>query len=175
MVRTRSPAGLMVVLVLAVCSSGAVAGVLPQATNFETHQTNQGQGFLREPTSGDSFTASVMITAPATTAPEPRPISPTQAPCGQPGLQPCPLQAWMRKNIASPLASSNTPALAAGLDRLANLTPNPAWRSWPTIASQGASAARRGDLVGARASCKACHEAWREQYKAKFRALPIPP
>jgi hypothetical protein len=94
--------------------------------------------------------------------------------CGEPGQPPCPLQGWMRANVAAPLASNDTKALANGLERAARLSPDGAWSSWASFAEAGAAAARKGDLVGARASCKGCHDAWREAYKKKFRLRPIP-
>jgi cytochrome c553 len=79
----------------------------------------------------------------------------------------------MRGNVALPLAANKLSDLADGLDRTARLSPDMAWASWSTIASKGAAAARNGDIAGARASCKSCHDAWREAYKAKFRTRPI--
>lgn len=102
------------------------------------------------------------------------PAQPTQSPCGNPGAPPCPLQSWMRANVAQPLAGNNMNALADGLDRAARLAPDMSWTSWRTIAAQGADAARKGNIAGARAACKSCHETWREAYKAKFRNRPIP-
>ena len=101
-------------------------------------------------------------------------MTPAQARCGSPGAAPCPLQAWMRLNIALALSSNNMSALASGLDRSAKLTPDAAWQSWATFATQGAAAARRGDMSGARAACKGCHDAWREAYRTKYRMRPIP-
>jgi cytochrome c553 len=80
----------------------------------------------------------------------------------------------MRGNVALPLATNNLNDLADGLERTARLAPDATWTSWRTIATQGAAAARKGDIAGARASCKACHDAWREAYKAKHRNRPIP-
>jgi len=97
-----------------------------------------------------------------------------QSACGAPGQPPCPLQSWMRSNVAAPLAANKTEVLAAGLAQAAKLSPDPAWSSWATIAQSGAAAAKRGDIAGARASCKSCHEAWREAYKTKFRLRPVP-
>lgn len=94
--------------------------------------------------------------------------------CGGPGLPPCPLQAWMRAAIAAPLAANNTPALAAGLERTAGLQPDPGWGSWRTIALQGAAAAKKGDVAGARAACKGCHDAWREAYRRQYRGRIVP-
>jgi hypothetical protein len=101
-------------------------------------------------------------------------VAQAQGTCGAPGLPPCPLQGWMRSNVASQLAANNMSALATGLERAARLAPDPAWTSWAAFASQGAAAARKGDVAGARASCKGCHDAWREAYKAKHRMKPVP-
>ena len=94
--------------------------------------------------------------------------------CGGPGLPPCPLQAWMRATIAAPLAGNNMGALAVGLERAAALQPDPGWGSWRTIALQGAAAAKKGDVAGARAACKGCHDAWREAYKRQYRGRIVP-
>ncbi len=97
------------------------------------------------------------------------------ATCGRPGSPPCPLQAWMRANVAGALASRDDAGLARALDRAAKLVPDPAWASWVESAEAGASAARKGDVARARASCKAFHEAWREAYRAKYRTRPVGP
>ena len=101
--------------------------------------------------------------------------APTQTPvCGIPGAPACPLQAWMRSNLGTPLATNNMAALAKGLERTARLAPDPEWRSWKTFASRGAEAAKKGDVSAIRAACKGCHDTWREQYRAKFRSRPVP-
>lgn len=94
--------------------------------------------------------------------------------CGKPGSAPCPLQAFMRARVAAPLSSSDLATLAAGLDRAAKLTPDPSWASWSSFARDGAAAARKGDTVAARASCKGCHDAWRDPYRSKYRTQPLP-
>ncbi len=97
-----------------------------------------------------------------------------QGGCGNPGQAPCPMQAFMRASVATPLASNDGAALAAGLERAGRLAPEATWASWATFASDGAAAARRGDVAGARAACKGCHDAWREKYRAGYRARPLP-
>ena len=97
-----------------------------------------------------------------------------QVECGQPGQPACPLQAWMRTNVASPLAANDTGGLAAGLAKAATLAPDPSWSSWVTFANAGAEAAKTGNVAGARAACKGCHDAWREAYRARYRTRPIP-
>jgi cytochrome c551/c552 len=96
------------------------------------------------------------------------------ASCGVPGQAPCPMQAWMRASIATPLASNDAASLVAALERTARLAPDASWTSWGTFAANGATAARRGDIATTRASCKGCHEAWREKYRAGYRARPLP-
>ncbi len=97
-----------------------------------------------------------------------------QVECGKPGQPACPLQAWMRSSVATPLASNDTAALAKGLEKAALLSPDASWAAWSTLASAGAEAARKGDLAGARNACKGCHDGFREAYRAKYRNKPIP-
>jgi hypothetical protein len=98
----------------------------------------------------------------------------TEAECGKPGLAPCPLQAWMRANVAAPLASNDFALLAASLEKAAQIAPDAGWSSWATSARAGAAAAKKSDVAGVRASCKSCHDAWREKYREKYRARPAP-
>src|SRR4051794_33410241 len=92
---------------------------------------------------------------------------------------PCPLQKWMRANMAPANASGDGPALAAALDKAAAFSPDPSWngsdanKSWDAIAKAGAAAARANDLAGAKAACKKCHDGYKELYKTKFRAKPV--
>jgi hypothetical protein len=97
-----------------------------------------------------------------------------QAECGGPGKPPCPLQAWMRTHVAAPLASNDAEALSTGLAKAARLSPDPGWSSWASISETGSAAAKKGDIAGARASCKGCHDKWRDAYRAKYRLRPIP-
>lgn len=105
---------------------------------------------------------------------EPREAPSEQAVCGAPGLPPCPFQRWMRSRVATPLAEDNLEALAANLERTATMSPDPGWGAWPELARRAAAAAKRGDLSTTRATCKACHESFREAYRAKYRLRPVP-
>ena len=80
----------------------------------------------------------------------------------------------MRKNVASALASNDAAALSVALEKAAKLSPDPTWATWVTAASSGAAAAKKGDVAGARAACKSCHDAWRTTYREQFRMRPIP-
>src|SRR6476619_2745769 len=41
----------------------------------------------------------------------------------------------------------------------------PEYANWGSLADQGKAAADKGDLDGAKATCKSCHDAYRNDYK----------
>ena len=84
---------------------------------------------------------------------------------------PCPLQKWMRANMAPALAGKDGPALAKALERTATFSPNPAWE-WAAISKTAAEAAKKGDIDTARQSCQGCHSKFKAPYKEKFRVRP---
>jgi len=86
---------------------------------------------------------------------------------------PCPLQKWMRANMGAQLAANDTAGLAKAFDKIASSSPDPAW-TWAAIAKAGGEAAKKGDVAGAKAACKDCHDKYKADYKAKFRAKPAP-
>jgi hypothetical protein len=83
---------------------------------------------------------------------------------------PCPLQKWMRANMGAPLAAGDMDALNRALSHLATTSPDPTWTTWGQFANQGAAAAGAKDTTGVKASCKSCHDAYKDKYKAKYRA-----
>ena len=85
---------------------------------------------------------------------------------------PCPLQRWMRFNMAPALAAKNAAALAAALDRSAGFAPG-GNGDWQNIAKTAAAAARAGDIEEARKSCRACHGAFKAMWREKYRLTPI--
>ena len=123
--------------------------------------------------------------APVATADVPRPafkrtpFSPPKRPptstdvakCG--GVKdPCPLQRWMREQMAPALAAKDTAALAKALEASARMSPVTSWE-WKGMAMDAAAAARTGDLETARKSCQSCHNAFKTQYQEKFRLKPV--
>jgi hypothetical protein len=44
----------------------------------------------------------------------------------------------------------------------------PEFANWTSLADQGKAAAEKGDLDGAKATCKGCHDAYRNDYKSKY-------
>jgi hypothetical protein len=96
--------------------------------------------------------------------------------CGS-KANPCPLQKWMQDNIGSKMVDNNLAAVATSLDKLATMTPDPTWTDWAKFAKDGATAARQGGdagTLGAKASCKSCHDKFKSDYKTKFRTRPVP-
>ncbi len=96
--------------------------------------------------------------------------------CGS-KTNPCPLQKWMQDNVGSKLADGNLDAVAAGLDKAAAFAPDPTWTDWAKFAKDGAAAARKGGdagIQGAKASCKSCHDKYKNDFKTKFRTRPVP-
>ncbi|MEO7111795.1 MAG: hypothetical protein ABI183_15240 [Polyangiaceae bacterium] len=87
---------------------------------------------------------------------------------------PCPLQKWMRQNMAPALAAGDNAGLAAALDKVTKISPDASWTTWSTLAKQGSDAAKRGDLAGAKASCKGCHDAYKDKYKSQYRTKAPP-
>jgi hypothetical protein len=85
---------------------------------------------------------------------------------------PCPLQKWMKANMGPAMAASDMPALEKALTKAGSFSPDPSWE-WASIAKAGAEAAKKGDTAGVKASCKSCHDKYKDQYKSKFRTKPV--
>jgi len=83
----------------------------------------------------------------------------------------------MEHNVQQPMEAGDLAAVAKGLTRAAKLAPDASWNAgptgWSTIAQRGADAAAAGDEAAAKATCKACHKAFRAKYKASFRTKPL--
>ncbi|WP_437736579.1 hypothetical protein [Sorangium sp. So ce1335] len=91
--------------------------------------------------------------------------------CGSKGQKPCPMQAWMKSTMASATSSGDGEKIAAGLQYIAGKPP-PGMGSWAAISRAGAAKAKAGDIDGAKASCKQCHDLYKEQYKKTMRDRP---
>jgi hypothetical protein len=97
--------------------------------------------------------------------------------CGAKGQPSCPLQGWMEKNMDPAQEAGDTKALAVAFEKAAGFVPDPKWNDgdsgWTKIAKDGATAAKSGDLAAAKKTCKTCHKAWRDKYKATYRMKPV--
>jgi cytochrome c556 len=74
----------------------------------------------------------------------------------------------MKTNVAPAVASEDAPTLANDLDYIAAHAPA-GMPNWTTIAKTGAARAAAGDIAGAKASCKSCHDQYKAKYKAEMR------
>ena len=108
-------------------------------------------------------------TAAATTTPA-KASGPKTFACGDKdkGQAACPTQAWMKANMAPAVASEDGPAIAKGLDYIAAHAPA-GMPNWSSISKAGATKARAGDIAGAKATCKTCHDQYKAKYKSEMR------
>jgi hypothetical protein len=106
------------------------------------------------------------------------PAQATSVACGGQGQPKCPLEAWMEDEAERAAESGDAARLAAAYEAMARFAPDPSWNegpnSWRAISEAAAAKAKAGDVRGARAACKQCHQAWRERYRAEHRARPLP-
>ncbi len=90
------------------------------------------------------------------------------AECGKKGDL-CPMQRFMH----GAMETAHTPeTLTAAFTRVAGMSPDPGW-AWVAIATRGADLANAGDVAASKAQCKACHDTYREKYRALHRARPL--
>jgi hypothetical protein len=78
----------------------------------------------------------------------------------------------MKANTNPPIAAQDFPALATALDKAATFAPA-GYTNWASIAKDGAKAARAQDMTAAKASCRTCHDQYKEKYKKEMRAHKI--
>jgi hypothetical protein len=98
--------------------------------------------------------------------------------CGAKDLPDCPLQLWMKENASTMLGFGEITTLAEVFDRIAllappQMSPKYDYPNWDSIAKDGASAARLGNLTAAKAACRGCHSQYQRTYHATFRGLPL--
>lgn len=74
----------------------------------------------------------------------------------------------LMKKMGAATASGDAKALVPIFAQTAALDPkDPELPSWKAMAEKGKAAAEKGDLAGAKATCKECHDAYRDTYKKK--------
>ena len=71
-----------------------------------------------------------------------------------------------------PIAANDLPALAAALEKTASFAPA-GYTNWVAVSKDGAKAARGGDMTAAKASCRTCHDQYKDKYKKEMRARKI--
>jgi hypothetical protein len=78
----------------------------------------------------------------------------------------------MKANTAAAMSAQDFDALAASLDKVVPFAPAH-YTNWASIARDGANAARAQSLDGVKASCRGCHNQYKEKYKKEMRDRPI--
>jgi hypothetical protein len=92
--------------------------------------------------------------------------------CGDKPLPACPLYGWMKANTSPAMSGQDFDALAKALDRVVSFAP-PGYGNWASISRDGANAARAQSLDGVKASCRGCHNQYKDRYKKEMRDRPI--
>ena len=85
-----------------------------------------------------------------------------------------PLGKWMKPNLGAPLAAEDLATLRKNLEFLATKTPSDDYPKWAEYSNAGARAAKKEDLKGVKATCKVCHEVYKERYKKEFAGKGFP-
>ncbi|HEY4119585.1 MAG TPA: hypothetical protein VGM56_17070 [Byssovorax sp.] len=88
--------------------------------------------------------------------------------------KPCPLQGWMKTVMAAASGGGDGAKLSAALDTVSKKPPPGGYDNWAKIAKDGSDKAKKGDIDGAKESCKACHDAYKDKYKDEIRDRPWP-
>ncbi len=74
----------------------------------------------------------------------------------------------LMKKMGAVAAGEDAKPLAPMLAQAKSMKPaDPDYAAWDGIADKGKAAAEAGDLAGAKASCKECHNQYRDKYKTK--------
>jgi hypothetical protein len=85
---------------------------------------------------------------------------------------PCPMQRWMKTVMAGAASSGEGDKLAQALTYVLKHPP-PGYDKWPALSQAGIDKAKAGDVDGAKAACKQCHDLYKEDYKATMRDRPF--
>jgi hypothetical protein len=114
--------------------------------------------------------------ASATPSPSTSSSARPAATCGDKPLPACPLAAWMKKNTSPAMTAQDFGALATALEKIVAFAPTgvtPPYTNWVSISRDGADAARAQSLDGVKASCRGCHNQYKDRYRKEMRDRPI--
>ncbi len=130
------------------------------------------------PSVAPSAAPSAVASASASSAPSPSASSSARpaATCGDKPLPACPLAAWMKKNTSPAMTAQDFGALATALEKIVSFAPagsTPPYTNWVSISRDGADAARAQSLDGVKASCRGCHNQYKDRYRKEMRDRPI--
>jgi hypothetical protein len=108
--------------------------------------------------------------APAASPPDAALAAPAEKAyaCGDKGKPPCPMQKWMKENMAPAAANGDADALAKAFDYVASHAPA-GFSDWSKIAKSGGDAAKAKKVEDAKKACKTCHDEYKSKYKDEMR------
>ncbi|MGK3999962.1 hypothetical protein [Sorangium sp. So ce1024] len=78
----------------------------------------------------------------------------------------------MKTVMQSATNSGDGAKIASALEYVA-AKPPPGMPKWVEISKDGAEKAKKGDIDGAKESCKTCHDLYKKKYKDELRANPF--
>jgi hypothetical protein len=78
----------------------------------------------------------------------------------------------MKANTSAAMSAADFDALATALDKVVTFAPA-GYANWASIARDGASAARAQNLDAVKASCRGCHNQYKDKYKKEMRDRPL--
>jgi hypothetical protein len=78
----------------------------------------------------------------------------------------------MKANTSPAMTAQDFGALAKALGKIADFAPQ-GYTNWVSISHDGADAARAQSLDGVKASCRGCHNQYKERYRKEMRDRPI--
>jgi hypothetical protein len=80
----------------------------------------------------------------------------------------------MKANTSPAMSAQDFGALAVALDKTAGFAPaGNGYPNWASIARDGADGARAQSLDSVKASCRSCHNQYRDKYKREMRDRPL--
>ena len=165
-------------------TTGSTASAMPSSTTSAAAAAPDASPMAADTTTGTAPTGGADATAPTTSAMATASASGGVAPatsgsasavaaaCGTKPLPDCPLQAWMKANTNPAIASQDFAGLATALDKVATFAPA-GYTNWASIAKDGAKAARASDMTATKASCRTCHDQYKDKYKKELRTRKI--
>lgn len=129
-------------------------------------------GIGAKPTATPGSTANTAASAASTAvvATPPPAASAKVFDCGEKGQKTCPMQGWMKTVMGAAVADEDADKIAAALTTVAQK--DPGFPKWKAIATEGAEKAKKGDVDGAKQSCKACHDLYKKTYITTMRDMP---
>jgi hypothetical protein len=78
----------------------------------------------------------------------------------------------MKANTSPAMSAQDFPALATALEKIVSFAPA-GYTNWVSISRDGADAARAQTLDGVKASCRGCHNQYKDKYRKEMRDRAI--